>query len=108
MIQFLVFTVFYSLMTTLPVYVVTELKLSQANAGLVVTVMLFSAILVRPFAAEIINILGQKRGLVISATLYALTTIFYLLVEQFLSLIILRFVHGLSFAIITTVTVAIA
>ena len=107
-IQFLVFTVFYSLMTTLPVYAIQQLNLTQANAGLVVSAMLVSAILMRPFSAKIIDLLGKKRGLVFSIILYTITTISYLFFDQFVPLLIIRFIHGFSFAIITTVTGAIA
>ncbi|HLR72356.1 MAG TPA: MFS transporter [Pseudogracilibacillus sp.] len=107
-IQFLVFTVFYSLMTTLPVYAIQQLNLTQANAGLVVSAMLVSAILMRPFSAKIIDLLGKKRGLVFSIILYTITTISYLFFDQFVPLLVIRFIHGFSFAIITTVTGAIA
>src|SRR5699024_12343967 len=76
-IQFLVFTVFYSLMTTLPVYAIQQLNLTQANAGLVVSAMLVSALLMRPFSAKIIDLFAKHRGLVISFILYTrITTTF--------------------------------
>src|SRR5699024_7793027 len=82
--QFILFTVFYSLLTTLPVYVIDELGGTQSNAGLVVTFMLASAIIVRPFSAKVLDIVGKKRTLV------------------------LRFIHGISFSIVTTATSSIA
>ena len=53
--QFLVFTVFYALLTTLPIYVTLHLGESQSSAGLVVTFMLISAIAVRPFSGKILD-----------------------------------------------------
>lgn len=106
--QFILFTVFYALLTTLPLFVIEELGGTQANAGLVVTFMLASAIIVRPFSAKIIDIVGQKKTLVYSVGLFAVTTFFYLGMKQFVPLLILRFVHGISFSIVTTVTSAIA
>lgn len=106
--QFILFTVFYSLLTTLPMYVINILGESQANAGLVVTFMLAAAILVRPFSAKVLDILGRKRSLIISAGVFTLTTFFYLWIESFIPLLALRFIHGISFSILTTATGAIA
>src|SRR5699024_4393751 len=82
-------TVFYSLLTTLPVYVIDELGGTQSNAGLVVTFMLASAIIVRPFSAKVLDIVGKKRTLVLSVGLFALTTFFYLTINAFIPLLIL-------------------
>ena len=106
--QFILFTVFYSLLTTLPVYVIDELGGTQSNAGLVVTFMLASAIIVRPFSAKVLDIVGKKRTLVLSVGLFALTTFFYLTINAFIPLLILRFIHGISFSIVTTATSSIA
>jgi len=106
--QFLVFTVFYALLTTLPIYVINHLGESQSNAGLVVTSMLIAAILVRPFSAKILDILGKKKGLIISVILFTLTNLFYPWMNAFIPLLILRFIHGISFGIVSTATPAIA
>ncbi|MBM7598837.1 MFS family permease [Virgibacillus halotolerans] len=106
--QFLVFTVFYTLLTTLPIYVMKHLGGSQSEAGLVVTVMLIAAIIIRPFSAKILDILGKKKGLVISVALFAATSVIYIWIDQFSSLLVVRFIHGLSFGLISTATGAIA
>lgn len=106
--QFILFTVFYSLLTTLPIYVIDNLGESQSNAGLVVTLMLASAIIVRPFSAKVLDILGKKNSLVISIGLFTLTTFLYLSIHSFIPLLILRFIHGISFSIVTTTTSSIA
>lgn len=105
--QFLIFTIFYTLITTLPVYVVTELQESESKAGLVVTFMLLSAIVIRPFSAKITDVFGKKRTLIYSVIAYFLTTVSYLFVHHFIALAIVRFIHGISFGIVTTVTGAI-
>src|SRR5690625_189354 len=106
--QFLVFTVFYALLTTLPIYVINQLGESQSNAGLVVTSMLIAAILIRPFSAKILDILGKKKGLLISVILFTLTNFFYPWMNAFIPLLVLRFIHGISFGIVSTATPAIA
>lgn len=106
--QFLLFTVFYALMTTLPIYVIHNLNESESSGGLVVTFMLASAILVRPFSAKVLDILGKKTSLILSVIIFTITTYFYLWVNTFTPLLILRFIHGISFGILTTATSAIA
>src|SRR5699024_1571207 len=106
--QFLVFTVFYALLTTLPIYVINQLGESQSNAGLVVTSMLIAAILVRPFSAKILDILGKKKGLIISVILFTVTNLFYTWMNAFIPLLVLRFIHGISFGVVSTATPAIA
>lgn len=106
--QFILFTVFYSLLTTLPIFAIDNLGESESNAGLVVTFMLASAIIVRPFSAKILDIFGRKHTLVGSVALFTITTFFYLWMHSFIPLLILRFIHGISFSIVTTATSAIA
>lgn len=106
--QFLLFTIFYALLTTLPIYVIANLGESESSGGLVVTFMLASAILVRPFSAKVLDVLGKKSGLILSIILFTATTFVYLWVDSFTPLLILRFVHGISFSILTTATSAIA
>lgn len=105
--QFLLFTVFYALLTTLPIYVINDLDGTQSSAGLIVTFMLISAILIRPFTAKLLEVTGKKRGLVWSMILFTLTTCAYILMRDLNALFALRFVHGLSFGIVTTATGAI-
>lgn len=106
--QFILFTVFYSLLTTLPIFVIEQLGESESNAGLVVTFMLASAIMVRPFSAKILDIFGRKNTLIGSVVLFTVTTFFYLWMHAFIPLLILRFIHGISFSIVTTATSAMA
>ncbi|WP_099157837.1 MFS transporter [Virgibacillus ndiopensis] len=108
MTQFMVFMIFYTLLTTLPIYVINSLGKSEADGGLIVTVMLVAAIIVRPFSANLLDKTGKKRGLILSVATFTVTTFFYIWIDEFIPLLILRFIHGLSFGVITTATGAIA
>lgn len=105
--QLLVFVVFYALLTTLPIYITVYLGESQANAGLAVTFMLVSAVIIRPFSGKILDLFGKKNTLVTSVLLYTISTFFYIWFNDLLPLLALRFFHGLSFGILTTATGAI-
>ncbi|WP_332651306.1 MFS transporter [Lysinibacillus sp. 54212] len=97
-----VFLVFYGLVTTLPLYVIGELKGSEDDAGLLVTAFLLSAILVRPFCGKLLDIYGKKRMLTLSVSFYLFCTVLYIFVEPFLLLLALRFFQGIWFSIATT------
>ncbi|MFS0752189.1 MFS transporter [Oceanobacillus sp. 1P07AA] len=108
LVQLLIFLSFYALLTTLPIYVIDQLGGNEAEGGLVVTAMLLAAIIVRFFSAKLLDKIGKKQGLVISVTIYMITSFLYLFIESYTSLLVLRFFHGFSFGIITTATGAIA
>lgn len=106
--QLMVFAVFYALIASLPLYVVTKLGGTATQAGLVITVMVFAQVLVRPFAEPILAWAGRKRGLALAVLLFALNVFPYAWVDSLGWLYAIRFVHGLWFGIITTATGAIA
>ena len=106
--NFFIFAVFYGLLTLMPIYVLDVPGGTLSQAGLVTTIFLLSVILVRPFSGIIIEKLGKKRMLVTSMLAFALSTFLYTLTEDITILLILRFIHGISFSIATTVTLSIA
>ncbi len=81
-----------------------DIQGTEAQAGLIVTAMLLSAILMRPFSGNILERFSKRNVLLISAVVFALTSFAYIWVEQFIPLMILRFIHGLSFGLLTTTT----
>lgn len=97
-----VFIVFYSLISTLPLYAIGVLGKSDDAAGLLITVFLISAIIMRPFSGKLLDLLGKKRMLIISLVFYLVCTIFYLFLKPFILLLALRFFQGIWFSIATT------
>lgn len=101
--------IFYFAQTTiLPIYILNELGGSLAQAGLAMTLFMVSAIAVRPFSGLIIEKLGTKKTLYISETLFCLFSLTYVLADNLSVLMIIRFLHGIWFSVLTTVTVPIA
>lgn len=98
--------IFYFAQTTiLPIYILKELRGSVTQAGLTLTLFMVSAILIRPFSGLIIDKLGQRRTLIISATMFCFIAFSYLFISNMTSLYILRLIHGVWFSILTTVCV---
>ncbi|WP_299743453.1 MFS transporter [uncultured Rossellomorea sp.] len=106
--NFLIFLVFYSLLTVLPLYVIDELQGTEGEAGLATTIFLLSAIIVRPFSGKMIEWLGKRKTLIISVLFFGISSFLYFWVNDFYLLMGLRFFHGIWFSISSTVLVAIA
>ena len=101
--------VFYFAQTTiLPIYILNELNGTLAQAGLAMTLFMASSIAIRPFSGLIIEKLGRKKTLYISETLFCLFSFAYIFADNLTLLLAIRFLHGIWFSILTTVTVPIA
>lgn len=100
--------IFYFAQTTiLPIYIVNDLGGSLSQAGLAMTLFMASAIAVRPFSALIIEKIGTKKALYISETMFCLFCLTYIFADNLTLLMIIRFLHGIWFSILTTVNVPI-
>lgn len=102
-----VFMVFYGLVTALPLYAVGVLGKTDEDAGLLMSMFLLSAIVVRPFTGKVLDVVGKRKMLWFSLFFYVICTILYGIVTSFPLLLMLRFLQGIWFSIITTATVAI-
>ncbi len=85
---------FYALMPTLPIYLTRDLRISQADTGLVLAAFSIAAILIRPFAGYLID--NYSRFLVFILSLSLMTAIYgiYPLVNGVVAMFLLRFMHG--------------
>ena len=99
---------FYGLVTTLPLYAIGVLNRTDEEAGLLMTIFLISAIVVRPFTGKILDVAGKRKMLWIGLVLYLICTVLYYFIQPFAGLLVLRFVQGIWFSIITTAGVSIA
>ncbi|NEU30753.1 MFS transporter [bacterium LRH843] len=97
-----VFTIFYGLISTLPLYAKDVLSRTDEEAGLLISIFLLSAIICRPFTGKVLDLVGKRKMLWISLLFYLLCTILYYFISPFTGLLILRFVQGIWFSIATT------
>ena len=81
---------------------------SVQEAGLALTLFLVSSIATRPFSGLIIEKLGKRFTMRSAGLLFALFAFGYLLIDSMWSLLLIRFLHGVWFSILTTVTVPVA
>lgn len=101
---FFLFLTYYSLLVTLPNAAMIRYGVSESIAGLYTTLFLFAAITIRPFIGKLIKLIGKKRILIISCLIFAGASFSYNLVDSFLLILLIRFIHGLGFGLSTTIT----
>ena len=102
-ISFFIFLVFYILLTALPLQLTKEFGGGADQAGLLLTLFLIAAIVIRPFSGKWVSVGSQKKILIYSATAFFVATLLYPFVSNVWTLYILRIIHGLTFGVITTV-----
>ncbi|XMA23547.1 MFS transporter (plasmid) [Bacillus bombysepticus] len=105
--NFLVFSTFYYLLVTLPIYALQALHGAESEAGLITTVFLIASILTRPLAGKWIERSGKYIVLISSLLVLFIASIFYFIPQSVVGLLILRFFHGIGFGMATTATGAI-
>ena len=69
-ISFFIFLAFYILLTALPLYILGPLHEGADKVGLIVTLFLFPAIIIRPFAGRWVSKGSEKKILVYSAVAF--------------------------------------
>ena len=102
------FTYYFALLAILPVYIMKDLGGTVKEAGLALTLFLISSILVRPFSGLISEKIGKKLSFRGSELFFVLFAFSYLWIDSMWSLLLVRFIHGIWFSILTTVTVPVA
>lgn len=102
------FTYYFALLAVLPVYIMKDLGGTIEQAGLALTLFLVSSISIRPFSGLISQKLGKKLTFRGSELLFVLFALSYLWIDSMWTLLLVRFLHGFWFSILTTVTVPVA
>ncbi|MCX6242623.1 MAG: MFS transporter [Bacteroidetes bacterium] len=100
--NFLMCSAYYSLISTLPVYVSTVLHAPHSIVGLVLSAYAVAAILIRPFTGFGLDYFGRKTIFIASLLVYGLIFNAYILATTVTIMLILRFAHGLTWGLTTT------
>ncbi|WP_418910434.1 MFS transporter [Acinetobacter towneri] len=102
------FIYYFALLTILPIYIMKDLGGTVKEAGLALTLFLISSIAIRPFSGLIVERLGKKFSFRGSELFFVLFAFSYLWIDSMWSLLLVRFLHGIWFSILTTVAVPVA
>ena len=94
---------FYLLITTLSVYAMEEFNASQSMAGLASSIFVVGALVSRLIVGKYIEVFGRKKMLYGGLLLFLIMMLLYFTVDNMNLLLLVRFVHGASFGVFTTV-----
>nr|WP_207720969.1 MFS transporter [Clostridium gasigenes] len=97
----LLFSGFYLLMPTLPMFI-KEIGGSESQVGFIVGVFTISAVIVRPIVGGLMDKYGRRVFIISGLIFFAITMYFYDFVTVIIFLVILRILHGISWALATT------
>jgi MFS family permease len=106
--NFFVHVVFYLLMATVAIYVMSEYQASSGMAGLTVGIFVISALLARVFAGKYLDRIGRKRALIGSFVVVVVSMLLHFGANSLISLFIIRFIQGAAHGFLTTAAGAVA
>ncbi|QWU16750.1 MFS transporter [Paenibacillus sophorae] len=105
--SFFIFMTFYILMVTLPAFVLEDLHGSKQNIGLVTTLFVIAAVIIRPLTGRWLDEVNRKALMVGSLLLFAACSLLYLFIQGYAALLVLRCIHGFAYGVAATATSAI-
>ena len=100
--NFLMCCAYYSLISTIPVYISNELHATGSVVGLVLASYVIAAILIRPFCGFGLDKFGRKSIFLAALFIYAMIFNTYLFASTLLIMVFIRFAHGLTWGLTTT------
>jgi len=100
--NFLMCCAYYSLISTLPVFISTVLKANLSVVGLVMASYAIAAIIIRPFCGFGLDYFGRKTIFIASLLVYGLIFNVYILVTVLWFMVVVRIMHGLTWGLTTT------
>ena len=92
---------FYLIMVKITEFAIATYGVTPSVGGLTITAYVISALFTRIFFGRKIDIWGVKRSLVMGAAVNTVAMLMYLLPLSFEALMVVRLVHGFSFALMT-------
>ena len=101
LVSLFTFLGFQMLLPTLPVYA-KRLGASDAEAGMVIGIFAFSALLVRPLTGYALDRWGRKVILLSGLAIFTLSVISYYWALTLALLLTIRFIHGIGWGICST------
>ena len=103
-INFVVFLTHFLLIVTIASYAVDEFHASTDIAGLVAGIFIIGALIGRLGTGRVIEDIGSKKVLIISAFCFIITSALYFAAVNLFLLIVIRLLHGIAFGAASTAT----
>lgn len=99
--MFFLFTAFYMLYPTLPLFI-KERGGSESQVGLAMGVFMLSSVIFRPFVGGLLDRFGRGPFIISGLLLFAIVMYMYNWIGGIFVLMVLRILHGLTWAVSTT------
>jgi len=93
---------FYFLLPTLPLYLKDKLNATSSQIGLVLSFYTISALIIRPFVGYAIDSFGRKLIYLMSFVVFSTLFLGYTIATSIVLMIIVRFIHGLTWGALST------
>ena len=106
--SFFIFSNFYLLTATMPIYVKDNLQGSATDISLVVSLYILGTVLLRPFSGKWADQYGKRKVALIFLIVFIICNVAYLGTNAIVPLLIVRFINGFGFSAATTSTAALA
>jgi len=104
-VSFFTSLVFYLSLTMMSLYAVERFRANETTAGFAASSFILSAVGARVTSGSLISAFGRRRIVITGVLIYMAVSALYLVADDIVLLIILRFVHGFAFgALATTIT----
>ncbi|WP_268960352.1 MFS transporter [Paenibacillus glycanilyticus] len=100
--SFFMFLTFYVLTTAFPLYVRDNLHGGQQQMGLVITIYVIGGVLIRPFSGQWVDRFGKRKMAIIGMIIFLLACLSYFGTKGIILFLIVRFIHGMSYAVAST------
>ena len=100
--NFLMAIGFYFLLPTLPLYAMNVLNASESQVGYIVGIYTLAALAIRPVAGYALDSFGRKPVYLWALGFFTILMGTYYFATSLLYLLLVRFIHGLSWGVTTT------
>lgn len=98
----LVFTAFYLMLPTFPVFLVKSMNMSTGYTGIIMAVFTVSAVMIRPITGFLIDLHGRKWFYLAGLFLFAAAFSGYMIAVTLAGMILVRALHGLVWGVTTS------
>lgn len=103
-VNFLLFLCFYLLVVIIPSYAIDEFHVSDGIAALGSSIFVIGALIGRIAAGRLMENVGRRRMLFTGLIFFTILSLCYFFISSITTLLIIRFFHGLAFALASTAT----
>lgn len=99
---------FYILATAFPLYVKDILNGNEQQMGLAITIYSLGIVLIRPFSGLWVDRFGNKKIALVGLCIFLIASVSYFGVMGIVLFLVIRFIHGMGYALASTATTTIA